>query len=182
MQSIFNTGSSAAAIPIWFVPAATYKAVRGRLSAAARAFADAAGFEPRPGHYLALPGEGGLGGILFGLEKADETKDLFLPGRLPQQLPAGIYRFANDPHDARLAALAFALGAYRFTRYHKSEGRKIKLDLPQSLDRDDLERVVEAVTLVRDLVNTPANDMGPADLEEAARTLAAKHGAGVRAT
>ena len=44
------------------------------------------------------------------------------------------------------------------------------------------ERVVEAVTLVRDLVNTPANDMGPADLEEAARTLAAEHGAGVRAT
>jgi leucyl aminopeptidase len=182
MQSIFNTGASAAAIPIWFVTATTYKDVRERLGAAARAFADAAGFEPKPGQYLALPGEGGLGGILFGLENGSDAKDLFLPGRLPQQLPSGVYRFANDPHDARLAALAFALGAYRFTRYHKSEGRKIKLDLPQSLDRDDLERLVEAVTLVRDLINTPANDMGPADLEEAARTLAAKHGACVRAT
>ena len=182
MQSIFNTGSAAAAIPIWFVTATSYNDVRGRLSAAARAFADAAGFEPRPGHYLALPGEDGLGGILFGLEKADETKDLFLPGRLPQQLPAGAYRFANDPHDARLAALAFGLGAYRFTRYHKSEGRKIKLDLPQSLDREDIERVVEAVTLARDLVNTPANDMGPDELEAAARTLATKHGASIKAT
>src|ERR1700761_9407467 len=182
MQSIFNTGSSAAAIPIWFVTAATYKDVRGRLSDAARAFADAAGFEPRPGHYLALPGEGGLGGILFGLEKADETKDLFLPGRLPQQLPAGLYRFANEPHDARLAALAFALGGYRFTRYHKSEGRKIKLDLPQSLDREDIEHVAEAVALARDLINTPANDMGPDELEAAARTLAAKHGASIKAT
>jgi leucyl aminopeptidase len=182
MQSIFGAGASAAAIPIWFVTIATYKDVRERLSAAARAFADAAGFEPKPGQYLALPGEGGLSGILFGLENASDARDLFLPGRLPQQLPSGVYRFANDPHDARLAALAFALGAYRFTRYHKSEGRKIKLDLPQSLDREDLERVVEAVTLVRDLVNTPANDMGPADLEEAARTLAAKHGAGARAT
>ena len=182
MQSIFSAGASAAAIPIWFVTIATYKDVRERLSAAARAFADAAGFEPKPGQYLALPGEGGLSGILFGLENASDARDLFLPGRLPQQLPSGVYRFANDPHDARLAALAFALGAYRFTRYHKSEGRKIKLDLPQSLDREDLERVVEAVTLVRDLVNTPANDMGPADLEEAARTLAAKHGAGARAT
>src|ERR1700733_11948891 len=181
MQSIFNSGATAAAIPIWFVTAATYKDVRGRLSAAARAFADAAGFEPRPGHYLALPGEDGLGGILFGLEKADETKDLFLPGRLPQQLPAGAYRFANDPHDARLAALAFGLGAYRFTRYHKSEGRKIKLDLPQSLDREDLERVVEAVTLVRDLINTPANDMGPAELEDAARAVATQHHAEVKA-
>ena len=182
MQSIFSAGASAAAIPIWFVTAATYKDVCERLSPAARTFADAAGFGSKPGQYLALPGEGGLSGILFGLENASDARDLFLPGRLPQQLPSGVYRFANDPHDARLAALAFALGAYRFTRYHKSEGRKIKLDLPQSLDREDLERVVEAVTLVRDLVNTPANDMGPADLEEAARTLAAKHGAGARAT
>ena len=93
----------------------------------------------------------GLAAILFGLEGANETKDLFLPGRLPQQLPDGVYRFANDPHDARLAALAFALGAYRFTRYRKAEGRKVKLDLPQSIDRDDLERIVEAVTLARDL-------------------------------
>ena len=136
--------------------------------------------EARP--VSALPGEGGLSGILFGLESESDAKDLFLPGRLPQRLPGGVYRFANDPHDARLAALAFALGAYRFTRYHKSEARKIKLDLPQSLDREDLERVVEAVKLVRDLVNTPANDMGPAELEEAARALAAKHGAGVKAT
>jgi leucyl aminopeptidase len=182
MQSIFSAGASAAAIPIWFVTTTTYKDVRERLGAAARAFADAAGFEPKPGQYLALPGEGGLSGILFGLENGGDAKDLFLPGRLPQQLPAGVYRFANDPHDARLAALAFALGAYRFTRYHKSEGRKIKLDLPQSLDREELEHVVEAVTLVRDLVNTPANDMGPPELEDAARTLAGKHGAHVNST
>jgi leucyl aminopeptidase len=185
MPSIFSAGASAAATPIWFVTATTFKDVRERLPAAARVFADAAGFEPKPGQYLALPGEGGkggLGGILFGLENEGDAKDLFLPGRLPQQLPAGVYRFANDPHDTRLAALAFALGAYRFTRYHKSEGRKIVLDLPQSLDREELERVVEAVTLVRDLVNTPANDMGPADLEEAARTLAKRHGAAAKAT
>jgi leucyl aminopeptidase len=181
MQSIFSSGTTTA-IPIWFVTTATYKDVRGRLPAATRAFADAAGFEPRAGQYLALPGEDGLGGILFALEKADEAKDLFLPGRLSQQLPAGVYRFANDPHDTRLAALAFALGAYRFARYHKSEGRKIKLDLPQSLDREDLDRVVEAVTLARDLINTPANDMGPDELEAAARTLAAKQGASIKAT
>jgi leucyl aminopeptidase len=183
MQSIFNAGASAAAIPIWFVTATTYKDVRERLGAAARVFADAAGFEPKPGQYLALPGEGGLGGILFGLENAaSDAKDVFLPGRLPQLLPAGVYRFANDPHDTRLAALAFALGAYRFTRYHKSESRKVKLDLPQNLDREDIERVVEAVTLARDLVNTPANDMGPAELEDAARSLAGQHDAAIKST
>jgi leucyl aminopeptidase len=179
MESIFTTDGSA--IPIWFITAATYPEVRERLSPAARAFADAAGFEPKPGNYLALPGEVGLSGILFGLENADDAKDLFLPGRLPQQLPSGVYRFANEPHDTRLAALAFAVGAYRFTRYHKSEGRNIKLDLPQSVDREDLERIVEAITLVRDLINTPANDMGPAELEDAARAVATHHGADIKA-
>jgi leucyl aminopeptidase len=179
MQSIFPTGGSAA-IPIWFVTAANYKEVRERLTAGARAFADAAGFEPKPGRYLALPGDGGLSGVLFGLENADDAKDRFLPGQLPQLLPSGAYRFANDPHDARLAALAFALGSYRFTRYHKSDGRDVRLDPPQSVDREDLQRVVEAVTLVRDLVNTPANDMGPGELEDAARAVATQHHADIR--
>jgi leucyl aminopeptidase len=181
MDSIFTPSRSATAIPIWFVTAANYPEVRERLGTGAAAFADAAGFEPKPGQYIALPGEGGLGGILFGIEAANEAKDLFLPGRLPQQLPDGVYRFANDPHDARLAALAFALGVYRFTRYRKAESRKVTLDLPQSVDSEDLERVIEAVTLTRDLINTPANDMGPAELEEAVRALAARHGADVKA-
>ena len=181
MEPIFTASRAAVATPIWFVTAANYPEVRERLGATARAFADAAGFDPKPGHYLAVPGKGGLGGILFGIEAASEPKDLFLPGRLPQQLADGVYRFANEPHDARLAALAFALGAYRFTRYRKAEGRAVKLDLSQSVDREDLERIVEAVTLTRDLVNTPANDMGPAELEEAVRVLAARHGADVKA-
>jgi leucyl aminopeptidase len=181
MDPIFTTSRAAVAIPIWFVTAANYPEVRERLSAGMRTFADAAGFEPKSGQYLALPGEGGLGGILFGIEAADDAKDLFLPGRLSQLLPDGVYRFANESHDARLAALAFALGAYRFTRYRKAEARKVKLDLPQSVDREDLERVVEAVTLTRDLVNTPANDMGPAELEGAIRALAVRHGADVKA-
>jgi leucyl aminopeptidase len=181
MTSIFTTGGAAAATPIWFVTAANYADVRERLTASARAYADAAGFEPKPGQMLALPGEGALSGILFGIEAANEPKDLFLPGRLPQQLPDGLYRFANDPHDARLAALAFALGSYRFTRYRKADGPKVSLDLPQRIDRGDLDCIVEAVALARDLVNTPANDMGPAELEEAARALAARHDAQVDA-
>jgi leucyl aminopeptidase len=180
MPSIFTTSGSAA-IPIWFVTAANYNEIREGLPAGARAFADAAGFEPKPGRYLALPGEDGLSGILFGLENADDAKDLFLPGQLPQLLPSGAYRFANDPHDARLAALAFAVGCYRFTRYHKSDGRDVKLDPPQSVNREELQRVVEAVTLVRDLVNTPANDMGPGELEDAARAVATQHHADIRA-
>jgi leucyl aminopeptidase len=180
MDSIFVARGSAAAIPIWFVTAAGYPDVRKRIGAEACAFADAAAFEPKTGRHLLLPGKNGLGGVLFGLEGSDDAKDLFLPGRLPQHLPDGVYRFANEPHDARLAALAFALGSYRFTRYRKAEARKLSLDLPQSLDRDDLQRIVEGVALARDLINTPANDMGPAELEAAAQKLATQHGASFR--
>jgi len=177
MDSVFVARGTAIAIPIWFVTAQTFAEVRRRIGAEACAFADAAGFEAKVGRHLLLPGKNGLGGVLFGLEGADDAKDLFLPGRLPQHLPDGVYRFASDPHDSRLAALAFALGCYRFTRYRKAEARKLSLDLPQSLDRDDLQRIVDGVALARDLINTPSNDMGPAELEAAAQKLAAQHGA-----
>jgi len=190
MDSIFITHGAADAVPIWFVTAANYPDVRKVLGAELCAFADAAGFEPKAGRHLLLPGKGAgkaadgkgaLGGVLFGLEGADAAPDRFLPGKLSQLLPDGTYRFANEPHDARLAALGIALGLYRFTRYRKAEARTIKLDLPQRLDRDELDRIVAAVTLARDLINTPANDLGPAQLEQAARRLAARHAATVGA-
>jgi leucyl aminopeptidase len=177
METIFVTGRAADAIPIWFVTAKSYPELRRELDAEAISFAVAAGFEPKAGRLLLLPAKGGLSGVLFGLEGADEPKDLFQPGRLAPQLPAGIYRFANDPHDARLAVLAFALGAYRFARYRKSDRADVKLNLPPTFDRAELERIVEAVTLARDLINTPANDMGPPQLEHAARKLASRHAA-----
>jgi leucyl aminopeptidase len=106
---------------------------------------------------------------------------VFWPGALPGLLPAGAYRFATAPHDSRLAALAFALGAYRFVRYRKQDEKDIKLELPGNVDGEDLSRIVEGVSLARDLINTPANDLGPAELEAAARALAERHGAKLRA-
>ena len=165
------------AVPIHFVTPATWPQIRGGLTPEAQAFAEAAGFEPKPGRHLVLPGRKGLS-VLFAIENGDDPKiDPFRPGSLPGVLPAGTYRFANAPHDARLAATAFALGAYRFTRYRKPDSKDIRLVVPDDVDAADLSRVVEGVTLARDLVNTPANDMGPAELEDAARKLAEQHGA-----
>ena len=65
------------------------------------------------------------------------------PGSLPSLLPPGTYRFANAPHDARLAALAFALGSYRFTRYRKGEARNVRLELPDGVDGEDLSRIAD---------------------------------------
>jgi leucyl aminopeptidase len=166
--------------PIWFVTPQTFSKVTAALPERARAFAKAAGFEPKAGRHLVLPGGGGAAGVLFGLEGADADKNPFLPGRLAELLPPGTYRFANAPHDTRLAALAFALGSYQFGRYRKAADRKIRLVLPDGVDAAELTRIADGVTLARDLINTPANDLGPAELEQAARALAKRHGAKAR--
>ena len=172
------------AVPILFVTAATFDKAIEVIDDRERTFLRAAGYEPKPGRHLAVPEpDGKLAGALFGLENSDEpVKDLFRPGQLSTLLPAGTYRFANAPHDARLAALAFALGAYQFTRYRKADARNVRLVVPEGVDSDDLTRIVEGVTLARDLINTPSNDMGPAELEEAARALTKQHGAAIKVT
>jgi leucyl aminopeptidase len=175
-------GHAASTVPVTFVNSTTWRELRDGLDSRARAFIEAAGFEPKAGRHLLLPSpEGALAGVLFALEPPeDANKDLFRPGALTGILPAGAYRFANAPHDSKLAALAFALGSYRFARYRKQEEKDLKLELPGNVDGDDLTRIVDGVYLARDLINTPSNDMGPAELEEAARTLAGRHGASVR--
>ncbi|MCW5684565.1 MAG: leucyl aminopeptidase family protein [Pseudolabrys sp.] len=165
------------ATPIWLVDTATID----RLAAPARAFAKAAAFTPTPGSYLALPNrDGGLAGVLFGIETDRTNADAFLPGKLAGLLPPGTYYFASKPHDATLATLAFLLEAYRFTRYRKAKTPAAKLVVPEGVDGEDVSRIAEGVTLTRDLINTPSNDMGPAELEAAARHLAKTHRAGIR--
>ena len=169
-------------VPIWFVSRSSWQNLRESLDQQALAYADSAGFEPAPGRFLALPGPSGrIGSVLFGIEGADaKYRDRFLSGLLPERLPAGTFRFANAPHDTRLACLAFALGCYRFKRYLAQQDKQARLVLPDGVDGEDLSRVVDGVVLARDLINTPANDMGPDDLDVAARTVAKQHGATVR--
>jgi len=183
MHPIF-AGAGEQAVPILFVTAGKFSQAMQSLDARTRAFAQAAGFEPKAGKHLLVPdAEGKLSTVLFGLEDADDpARDLFRPGALVGLLPPGTYRFANAPHDPRLAALAFALGSYQFSRYRKPQERNVRLAVPDGVDGEDLSRIVEAVTLARDLTNTPSNDMGPAELEAAARALAGQHGMSVQVT
>ena len=103
--------------------------------------------------------------------------DPFLPGKLARALPAGVYRFANAPHDTALAVLAWALTAYRFDRYKKKKDDQPQLVPPDDIDLARIKALAAGVTLGRDLINTPANDLGPDALEVAAVTLAAQFGA-----
>ena len=179
MHPVFQTGTAATATPITFVTKSSLNGVLETLGTSTRQFVEAAAFKAKPGQCLLLPkAEGGIAQVLFGIEDASATwRDPFRPGQLPGLLPPGVYRFANAPHDARLAALAFALGSYRFARYRKADAPDVKLQLSNELDGEDLSRMAEAASLARDLINVPANDMGPEELAAAARALADRFGA-----
>ena len=179
MPSPFETTSASSAIPIIFATKSTWEAIRSELPEPARQFAAANDFAAKPGACLPLPtADGRIGQVLFGLDdESSKSRDPFRAGALPGLLPAGVYRFANAPHDARLATLAFALGCYRFGRYRKAEAPDVKLVPPDGVDAADVARMAEAAILARDLINTPANDMGPAELAEAAKQVAARFGA-----
>jgi leucyl aminopeptidase len=180
MHSVFETAPAAPAIPITFATKATWEAISAELPAPARQFALASGFTARPGKCLILPtADGQIAQVIFGLEEeTSKSRDPFRPGLLPGLLPSGTYRFANAPHDTRLATLAFALGSYRFSRYRKTEGADVRLVPPDGIDAADITRLAEAASLARDLINTPSNDMGPEELAQAAQQLATRYGAG----
>jgi Leucyl aminopeptidase len=88
---------------------------------------------------------------------------------LPLGLPEATYRLPEDmPAAAATAAgLGWALGGYGFTRYKKPEREPARLVLPKTADKAAVRREAAAVFLVRDLITTPAEDMGPAELADA---------------
>jgi leucyl aminopeptidase len=175
MPSVFETLTATPAIPITFATKATWEAISAGLPEPSRQFARANAFAAKPGAYLALPtASGEIAQVVFGLDsESSKFRDPFRPGQLPGLLPSGVYRFANVASEqAHLATLAFALGCYRFGRYRKSEAPEVRLVPPDGVDVADIARMAEAAALARDLINTPANDMGPEELAQAAQLLA----------
>ncbi|QJP15173.1 leucyl aminopeptidase family protein [Starkeya sp. ORNL1] len=167
--------------PIFAVGPQDWRGAIAGLPGIATSFAETSGFRGERGAVLVLPDDqGGIAGVLFG--QGENADDPLAFGKLAGALPEGDYSIAQAPADVRLAVLGFALGAYRFERYRKHNGAKPRLVVPDGVDIAEVRRTVEAVTLTRDLVNTPANDLGPAEIEAAVRALAARFGAAVTVT
>ena len=169
------------AIPIWFVSNEAFEAVKESIGATAAAFAESCGFKPKAGAVQLLPdAQGALAGVLFGVEAEGSPKrDPLAVGKLATALPTGIYRFANPPPDADLASLGFLLALYRYSRFKSDESPKPRLVAPDGIDATRVERIAEAVAFGRDLVNAPANVLGPHALEQEAARLAEGLGAAV---
>jgi len=137
------------------------------------------GFSAKEGELRLVPGKAGLEAAVLGLGKSTDGLAL---AAFSEQLPEGVYRLGEVPEfcGAAKAALAWVLGTYAFTRYKKNNRVRAQLVLPPGVDGEEISRIAEYVFLARDLINTPPNDMGPAELAEAARKLAADHGAKFR--
>lgn len=153
-----------------------WPALRRSLAPAQARFAEEAGFTAQPGSLLLLPGEGGeIALAIAGVESAERCQAL---AALPFQLPEGDYRLAGGADPDR-AVLAWGLGAYRFERYRKAPRMPARLAIDPDAHRPVL-RELAATAWVRDLVNLPAEDLGPRELADVARDLASRHGATFR--
>jgi leucyl aminopeptidase len=136
-------------------------------------------------HALLPAADGTIAGAVLGLGDGSDLSPSepveTLMGLLPPVLPAGDWHLATPTKDDSLAALAWALGAYRFRRYKSANGDAVpRLALPEGVDRARISAMAEAIWLGRDMINTPASDMGPEEIEAAALRIARHHGASVR--
>ncbi len=171
------------AVPIWPIGGGDLAAWQETQPDAVKAWCQSNGFSADAGKFLLLPGEsGGLAGVMLGLGEAVEgTGGYWAFGTLATALPAGDYRIEGDltPAQGDQAALAWAQAAYRFTRYQgKDDAAKdvARLCLPENADGTALHGAIKGSFLARDLINTPASDMGPEELAAAALALAEEFG------
>ncbi len=180
MRARFKTRADAGTVPIVPIEKDVFAAWRADRPAALRAWVDSTGFTAAPRSLSLVAGaDGSLGSVLFGVEAHD---DFWAYADLPGRLPAGSYRI-----DARMeraaatgAALGWALGCYTFDRYAaKRSGPVPALVWPAGADRAQVRAAAEATTTIRDLINTPAGDMGPAELAASARRIGKARGAEV---
>ncbi|MEM9496374.1 MAG: leucyl aminopeptidase family protein [Pseudomonadota bacterium] len=145
----------------------------------------ASGFTGGLGQVLLLPGLGGaIAGVLAGYgSAASRARGRFHLAAVAAQLPKGVYRLeALPPERADEEALGWLLAGYVFSRYREQTGAQAQLVAPDTVDAARLEAIAAGECLTRDLINTPASDMGPEALEAAAMAMAEAHDADLRVT
>jgi leucyl aminopeptidase len=142
------------------------------VSPAQAAWLHATGWKAKPGSHALLPGSSGLHGVLLALgDDEPPSKAAFHIGGLATSLPEGTYALADIPLGED-AVLAWLMSAYAFNRYMTDHARKTrKLVLPEEVDRKSVVAKAQAIWFARELINLPANDLGPADLAGALESL-----------
>jgi len=181
-----NEAEASGAKPIWLISEQGLGAWLEVQPLAVRSWVRTHGFQAERNRLIVIPAPGGDGiaGAALGL---GPTSDLFEPTLwtsvgLPDRLPPGRYRFTGtfSAVAATHLTLGWEYGSYRFTRYRKASAELPSLVAPTGTDLEYVRLANEALSEARDLINTPANDLGPAELGEAVQRLALQHEAECR--
>lgn len=170
-------------IHVLAAPEGTHDAL-DTLDDAERAWAASNGFTAKAGETCLLPSQdGALKKVLFGAPKQGSERSELAYGVLATKLPSGTYHFKHAHRNEALVALALCLHGYEFSRYKtQNSDKKIKLVVGDSEALQEARRLSKAHQLARDLINTPANDMGPAELSAAVKEVADDYGASFKET
>lgn len=165
------------AVPIKLITASEFRSKGSQLDRETLAWAKTNGFSAKTGQSCLIPNsKGGVSAVLFGLGSGKGNNKAFAHAKLARTLPKGSYTIEANKADHELSQLAWAMGGYSYDKYRKRQHQTPQLAAKVSAE---VNRQVEAVFLTRDLINTPANDMGPNALEAAFRKLARNHKAKV---
>lgn len=169
------------ALPLFVLEESALGGFLSSRSAAERAWLASNGFKATLGQLVLLPGADGLPvGAAFGWgSAAARRRGRFHLAAAASQLPEGTWRLEADlpPADLQEAALGWLLAQYRFDRYRARPATTVRLVAPTGIDVTRIAVMAEAEGLTRDLINTPASDMGPDEIETAFADLAARFGA-----
>jgi leucyl aminopeptidase len=142
------------------------------LPAPQSAYLKDAGFRARAGEIVLLPGQNGVAAAVLGLG-SNRSHTAF--GDLAYRLPEGAWQPMPGDYDMSAAVLGFCLGAYRFEKFRPANRLPARLARPDGCESAVAE--ADSICLARDLVNLPANLLGPSELADAAQALAERHGA-----
>ena len=172
---------SADAIPLYLLEADALEGWLARQSGPVKTWVQSAGFAGGLGEALAVPATDGspLCALAGYGTAAARKRTRFGLAAASAKLPAGTYKLVSALTGAALEAeaLGWLMGQYVFDRYAEAKAPAARLVAPESIDAAKVEAVAKGEALTRDLINTPANDMGPSELEAAASALAQAHGA-----
>ena len=180
-MSFFLIDNTPGAIPVAVLTKDQLTARLAEAPVRERNWLTAIGFSAEQGKVALVPAEDGrLARVVVGLGDGNEPgTGMWALAGLPDMLPEGSYRLepTTESADPTRLALGWALATYAFTRYHAKKAAATALVWPDGADRSRVERLARAVFLARDLANTPAGDLGPAELAAEALRVAKAAGA-----
>jgi leucyl aminopeptidase len=178
MLNCFAEKPATTPIPITIIAANEYAQWLTKQNEVSKNWLQSAQFRGEAGTMASLPDN--TGKISRIICCVTDLKNFWGVGSLPITLPENIYEFDMEPRDYDKYAIAWGLGAYQFTRYKKPSKKPAQLSLQKSQQPADIANTVEAIYLVRDLINTPTDDMGPTALAQVVVELAKEFNATVK--